>query len=146
MVQRDKNSDTLGDCRLPLFRFIRRRPRKAPALTELFTFQLGEVRMKSLIALLSAAVLALSLAACGDGGKEAAMKAETAAKEAAAKTAAAAKEAADKTAAAAKEAADKAAAATTDAAKGAADATKDAAGKAVEAAKDAAKPAEAPKK
>jgi uncharacterized lipoprotein YehR (DUF1307 family) len=50
--------------------------------------------MKKLVALLTAATLALTLAACGDSGKEAKAKAEAAAKEAADKTAAAAKEAA----------------------------------------------------
>jgi predicted small lipoprotein YifL len=47
--------------------------------------------MKKLVALLTAATLALTLAACGDSGKEAKAKAEAAAKEAADKTAAAAK-------------------------------------------------------
>jgi len=46
-------------------------------------------------ALLAVATLAMTLAACGDSGKEAAAKAEAAAKEAAAKSAEAAKQAAD---------------------------------------------------
>ena len=114
MLHCDSFSAILFGCRLPDSQLYRKAAAKTPRPL-IFSRRSS---MKSLIALLSAAVLALSLAACGDGGKEAAMKAEAAAKEAAAKTAAAAKEAADKAAAATKEAADKAAAATTDAAKG----------------------------
>jgi hypothetical protein len=164
--QHDGISCIMFDCQLPVAaeKLIAQAAARIPALKPD-----RRTSMKPLIALFSAAALALTLAACGDGGKEAAMKAEAAAKEAAVKAEAAAKEAAAKTEAAAKEAAAKAgdaakdaaqavgdaakdaAKATGDAAKAAGDATKDAAkaagdaaGKAVDAAKEAAK--EAPKK
>ncbi len=75
--------------------------------------------MKSrLVALLTAFTLAITLAACGDSGKEAADKAAAAAKDSQMKAQAAAKDAADKAAAASKDAAA--------AVRRAADATKDA--------------------
>ena len=62
--------------------------------------------MKSrLIALLTAFTLAVTLAACGDSGKEAADKAAAAAKDSQMKAQAAAKDASDKAAAASKDAA-----------------------------------------